>query len=317
MVLRSDLETPTVQPGQALVRVAFAGVNAADILMRRGASSERLPYIPGVEGAGVVVAVAEDVQGVVVGDRVAWAPTSQGAAIGSYAELEAVSASQLIRVPGDVELSLAAGVVLQGLTAGYLVNDIARLGPGSTVLVRAAAGGTGRMVVQWASHLGARVIAVVSSDAKAAVALAAGADHALVASDGSVAKEVMTLTDGVGVDYIVNGVGGTTFSDDLDSAAVRGHIAVFGRVAGPPEAFSAIELVQRSITVTGGYMTNFLRTPDEIAVATSRLWEGIGQGWLSPILETVRLEQASDAHRRLESRESVGKLILNVEENLR
>lgn len=314
---RDDLAVPHATDGEVLVRVAAAGVNFADVLMRRAASPGASAFVPGVEGAGVIEAVADGVTGFESGDRVAWAPVTGAASVGSYAEFVTVGSAQLLRVPDEVRLRTAAAVTLQGLTAGYLVNDIAEVAPDRTVLVHAAAGGTGRMVVQWAAHRGARVIAAVSTDEKANVALAAGASAVVVESHDPFVETVMDLTGGRGADFIVNGVGGSTFRDDLACVAVRGHIVTFGRSAGVPESFSPIELVARSISVTGGYMTNFLRTSAEVASASERLWRGVEEGWLDPLVESVPLDDAALAHERLETRSSVGKFILEVDGGLR
>lgn len=315
--LRENRPVPRPSTGEVLVRVAAAGVNFADVLMRREATADSSVFVPGVEGVGVIEAVGGGVTGFASGDRVAWAPVTGAASVGSYAEFATVGTAQLLRVPDDVPLGVAAAVTLQGLTAGYLVNDIARVAPDRTVLVHAAAGGTGRMVVQWAAHLGARVIGAVSTDEKAEIAIAAGASAVVVVSHDPFVETVLALTEGQGADYIVNGVGGSTFRDDLDCVAVRGHIVAFGRSAGVPDSFSPLDLVARSISVTGGYMTNFLRTEVEIGSASDRLWRGVQEGWLDPLVESLPLDEAAAAHERLETRASVGKLVLEVDGGLR
>ena len=299
-----DVADPVPGPGQVLVRVAAAGVNFADVVMRQGGTRSPFPLTPGVEGAGVVEAT---------GERVAWVPVLGASSVGSYAELQAVDEAQLITVPDHVSLELAATVVLQGLTAHYLANDQHPVGPGTTVLVHAAAGGTGRLVVQWCKHLGATVLATVSTEAKADVARAAGADHVIRYTEQDFVAETKRLTDGRGADYIVDGVGGTTFRQDLDAVARRGRICMFGMAGGRPEPVNPLELLQRSIAVAGGSMVNYLRSPEEIATKAAELWAAIDDGWLVPLVHaTFPLEQAAEAHRQLQGRGTVGKLVLTT-----
>ena len=302
---------PEPGPGEVLVRPTHAGVNFADVLMRQGLSASPFPLVPGVEGAGVVEAVGHGVSSIGVGARVAWAPVKLASSVGSYAELAVVGVEQCLPVPDDVDLAVAAAVTLQGLTAHYLVTEQHPLRPGVTVLVHAGAGGTGRLVVQWAAHLGATVFATVGSEAKAEVARAAGAAHVINYRTTDFVDATLELTGGRGVDYVVDGVGAGTFAGDLKAVADRGRICVFGRAAGEPEPFSPLELVTRSITVSGGYMTNFLRTREEVLRKADDVWRGIRDGWLAPLVQaTLPLDAAAEAHRLLEGRETVGKLVL-------
>lgn len=312
-VLRlAERPTPDVGPREVLVATAFAGVNFADVLMRQGLSNSGYPLVPGVEGSGVVVALGSDVSEVRVGDRVAWAPVKRASNIGSYAELSVIGVEQALPVPDDIPLDTAAAMALQGLTAHYLVHDQHPIEPGTTVLVHAGAGGTGRLVVQWLASLGAEVIATVGSEEKRAVARDAGARHVINYREVDFADEVLALTEGRGVDYVVDGVGAGTFRGDLRAVADRGRICVFGRAAGVPEQFSPIELVFRSITVSGGYMTNFLRDRAEVLRKASELWAAVRDNALTPLTTTLPLEEAHEAHARIESRASVGKFVLEV-----
>jgi NADPH2:quinone reductase len=298
--------------GEALVEVAYAGVNFADVLMASGGGATPYPFIPGVEGSGRVIDVGPGVD-LPVGTRVAWAPVKRASSVGSYAELEAVGVEQLLPLPDDVSLLDAAAITLQGLTAHYLANEQHPIGEGTTVLVHAAAGGTGRLVVQWAKHLGATVIGTASTPEKAADARAAGADHLILYTDVDFADEVLRITDGAGADYIVDGVGRSTFRDDLRAVAARGTICVFGRAAGPPEPFSPLELIARSITVSGGYMTNFLRTRDEVLRKADDVWRAMREGWLQQRIHSVRpVADAMSAHEELGARRTTGKLVLEV-----
>ncbi|MCU1375381.1 MAG: quinone oxidoreductase, partial [Actinomycetia bacterium] len=202
-----EVPDPEPGPGQVLVRVEAAGVNFADLVMRQGTTRTPFPLTPGLEGAGVVEAVGPGVDDARPGDRVAWAPVKGASTIGAYAELAVIGAGQALPVPGDLPLEVAAALPLQGLTAHYLATEQVPIGPDTTVLVHAAAGGTGRLVVQWCKHLGATVLATVSTEAKAAVATEAGADHVIRYDELDFVAEVKRLTDGRGADYIVDGVG--------------------------------------------------------------------------------------------------------------
>ena len=308
-----DVPEPTPQPGHALVRVAYAGVNFADVVMRLGETRTPLPLIPGVEGSGEVVEVGDGVAQFRAGDRVSWAPVKGAAAVGSYAELLNVSEQELLPVPDDVPLETAAAITLQGLTAHYLATEQVVIGPNSTVLVHAAAGGTGSVTVQWLKHLGATVIGTVSTEAKAVVAKEAGADHVILYTEQDVVAGVARITNGKGVHYIVDGVTGPRFRQNFALAADRARICVFGRAGGPPEPFSPLELLEKSITVAGAIMTNFLRSREEVLRKADDVWCGVRDGWLVPRVHAVLpLEQAAAAHRQLEGRESTGKLVLHV-----
>jgi NADPH2:quinone reductase len=309
----ADVADPVAGDGQVVVEVAYAGVNFADVVMRRGEAMTAPPFVPGVEGAGRVVALGPGVDTVRVGDRVSWAPVAGASAIGSYAERLALRAEQLLPLPDDVSLRDAAALTLQGLTAHYLATEQVAIGPGTSVLTHAGAGGTGRLLVQWAKHLGATVFATVGSPAKADVARAAGADHTICYRDTDFAADVLRLTGGRGVDYIADAVGAGTFRGDLRAAAVRGRICVYGKAAGLPEPLSPLELFPKSLTVSGGNMTNFLRTRDEVLRKAGELWQAVRDGWLHQQVHSVRpLADAAAAHQALESRETTGKLLLDV-----
>ena len=313
-VLRlEEVDDPTPGAGEVLVEVAYAGLNFADVAMRTGLTGMPFPLVPGLEGSGRVVASGEAVDSIAVGDRVAWCPTAAATTLGSYAELIALPVGQVLPLPDDVGLLDGAALALQGLTAHYLMTERAPVGPGSAVLVHAAAGGTGRLVVQWAVHLGATVFATVSTAAKAASASAAGAHHVIRYDEVDFADEVLRLTDGVGVDYVVDGVAGPAFRDDLRALADRGVVCVFGIAGGLPDTFSPMELFPRSLTVTSGSLTNFMRDRTEVLRKADDLWTARREGWLLPAIDSVRpLSQAADAQVALESRASTGKLVLSV-----
>ena len=277
---------PVPQPslGEALVRVAYAGVNFADVWMRRGAvgAAMPVPFTPGLEAAGVVAAVGEGVDDFKIGDRVTYCVIP-----GSYAEYQTVHASQLIPLPDGIGLDTAAAVILQGLTAHYLVYEEYPVTPGTTVLVHAAAGGMGLLLIQWLKHLGARVIGTVSTEAKAAVAKQAGADQVIVYTEEDFAVEAQALTGGRGVDYIIDGVGQTTFLKNLDAVRVRDAICVFGHSSGPAEPFAPFLLMPKSITLAGGMMNNFLQTREDLLRRAADLFQGLREGWLDVTVDRV------------------------------
>jgi NADPH2:quinone reductase len=203
------------------------------------------------------------------------------------------------------------------VTAHYLVTEQVDVVPGMWVLVHAAAGGTGAITVQWLKHLGATVIGTVSTPEKAAVAAEVGVDHPLVVGEGDVlSATVRDLTSGHGVDYVVDGVAGPMFRTNLELVADRGRIVVFGRAGGFPEPFSPLELLEKSATVAGAMMTNFLRTREEVLRKIDDVWQGVREGWLAPrVHATLPLAHAAEAHRLLEGRATTGKLVLAVEDD--
>jgi len=310
-----DVDTPEPAPGEARVRVVAAGVNFADVVMRRGHIPSPLPMIPGVEGAGVVEALGAGVTQVSVGDRVAWAPVMGGGAIvGSYAEFECVAEEALLPVPDSVSLETAAAVMLQGLTAHYLVNDKKTIEAGTSVLIHAAAGGMGLLLCSWMKRLGAYVIGTTSSPEKAAFAREAGATETILYNEEDFAARVLELTGGEGVDYVIDGVGKTTFAKNLECMASQGHICLYGMASGPPDPLSPLLLLPKAVCVSGGMMTNFLRSRDEVLRKGSEVFEGVEAGWLSPPRVTaIPLAEASRAHELLEDRKSVGKLVLEID----
>lgn len=304
-----ELPDPSPAAGQIAVRVEAAGVNFVDVYQRTGLYQMPLPFVLGSEGAGTVVAVGDGVSRFKPGDRVAWPQY-----LGSYAERVVLPADRAVHVPDGVATDVAAAVMLQGLTAQYLATSTYPLEPGDTCLVHAAAGGVGLLLCQVAKLRGARVIGTVSTEEKAVAAKAAGLDHAVVlAAHEDPMPEVMRLTAGRGVDYVVDGVAGVMFRRDLAMVAERGRICVFGRAGGAPEPFSPLELLEKSVIVSGGFMTNFLRSREEVLRKAGDVWRGLRDGWLVPRLHAVvPFSEAAAAHRMLENRLTIGKVVLTV-----
>jgi NADPH:quinone reductase len=293
--------------GQAVVRVVAAGVNFMDVGHRRGNYPRAVPFTPGAEGSGVVEAVGEGVTCVEVSDRVAFAYQS-----GAYAEAILVDANQLIPLPDDFTFEQGAAFPLQGMTAHYMIHEFRKPKMGEFVLVHAAAGGVGGLLVQWARHLGAVVIGTVSNKEKAQTAQQLGAEHVIIYTEQDFAAETKRITGGHGMDLILDGVGQSTFKGNLDSIAVRGHIVLFGASSGPPDPIAPYALMPRSVSLCGGSLSH-LRTREELLSRATDVIAGIRQGWLRlNVGGTFPLEQASEAHQLLENRRAKGKLVLAV-----
>jgi NADPH2:quinone reductase len=299
---------PTPANGQALVKIHAAGVNFVDIYQRRGTYPLQLPYVPGLEASGVVESVGDKVAGIRPGDRVAYTGR-----IGSYSEYTVIDAERLIPLPKDLSFEQGAALPMQGMTAHYLIHEFRKPGRGDTVLVHAAAGGVGLLLVQWAKRLGAKVIGTVSTEEKARAAKEAGADHVILYTKQDFVSETKRLTDGRGVDLILDGVAKTTFPGDLEAVALRGHLVIFGSSSGPADPIVPNSLMAKSITVSGGSLPNFTATRDELVRRSKDVLNGIKKGWLKiHIGHVLPLAEAEKAHRLLEGRQSLGKIVLKV-----
>lgn len=302
------VEVPDPQPAddQILVRVAATGVNFIDTYQRSGAYPMSLPYIPGSEGAGEVVAVGSAVDSISVGQRVAWCD-----AAGSYAELVAVRASRAIAVPDGVDDSVAASALLQGLTAHYLLDGAAHPTFGDTVLVHAGAGGVGLVLTQMAKARGLRVITTVSSDAKEALSRGAGADEVLRYGD-DLADRIRDLTGGRGVSVSYDGVGADTFEQSLAATAVRGIIVLFGAASGPVPPFDLQRLNPAgSLSVTRPTLKDFTADDAELTWRAGEVMGGIADGAVNVLVgQSYRLADAEQAHRDLEARATTGSVVL-------
>lgn len=299
--------------GHVLVRLAAAGLNFVEIYQRRGTYPVKLPYIPGSEGAGIVEAIGEGVTLVKAGDRVAYVHEP-----GSYAEYSIVNAESLIPLPPDLSFERAAAFPLQGMTAHYLVHEFRKIKPNDVVLIHAAAGGMGLLLVQWARHYGARVIGTVSTEAKAKAALEAGASDVILYTNQNFVTETMKLTNGHGADLIIDGVGKTTFAGNLEAAALRGNIVIFGAASGPADPIMPNALMARSLTVSGGSLPNFLLNRNEMLNRAQAVIKGIQEKWLKlKIDKVIPLAQAAEAQRQLEDRQTIGKVILSIDNKLK
>jgi NADPH:quinone reductase len=303
-----ELPEPEPEPGQLLVEVAAAGVNYIDTYQRSGAYPMPLPFIPGSEGAGTVAAVGPGAVDVAVGDRVAWATSP-----GSYAERAVVPAEQTVPVPDGVSTDIAAGCLLQGMTAHYLVVSVHPVQPGETVLVHAAAGGMGLLLTQLATARGARVIGTVSTPEKERLAREAGAAEVIRYTEiDDLAGEVRRLTEGDGVAAVYDGVGASTFDASLASLHRRGMLALFGAASGPVPPVDPQRLnAAGSVFLSRPKLADYVATRDELAWRAGEVFDAILDGSLRiTIGGRYPLAEASRAHQDLQARRTTGKLLL-------
>ena len=302
-----DVPTPVIGAGQALVRIAASGVNFIDIYFRSGQYKADLPLILGSEAAGTVHAVGPDVTDVAPGDRVAYAMVR-----GSYAEYAVVPAAQLVKIPAAVDFNSAAAAMLQGMTAHYLTHSTYPLKTGDECLVHAAAGGTGRLIAQMAKARGARVFGTVSSEEKARAARDAGVDEPIIYTAADFEAEVKRLSNGGGMHAVYDSVGRTTFDKSLACLRPRGTLALFGQSSGPVPPFDPQILNTRgSVYLTRPSLAHHLLSRDELLWRAGDVLSAVASGALKLRIDrTYPLEHAADAHRDLESRATIGKLLL-------
>jgi NADPH2:quinone reductase len=294
-------------PGMARVHVAAIGVNFIDVYFRTGLYPLPLPFVAGVEGAGVVESVGDGVEGLAPGERVAWAGVP-----GSYAEVMLAPAARLVRIPEGVADEQAAAVLLQGMTAHYLVHGTRETRPGDVALVHAAAGGTGLLLVQTLVRTGATVIGTTSSAAKAELARRAGAAHVIRYDERDFAEEARRLTAGRGVDVVYDSVGRATFEGSLRALRPRGLCALFGQSSGPVPPFDLRRLNDLgSLFVTRPSLAHYIAERSELEARAGAVLGAVASGELEVrIGARFPLERAADAHRALEGRRTTGKLLL-------
>ena len=298
---------PAAGHGEAVVRLEAVGLNYIDTYHRAGLYPVDLPCVPGMEGAGSVVAVGAGVEGLSPGDRVGYAGV-----LGAYAELAAVPADRLISLPDGVAAAEAAAVLLQGMTAHYLVTGTHVLKAGDTALVHAAAGGVGLLLVQMAKMKGARVLATVSTPEKEELARGAGADEVIRYTEVDFGEEVQRLTEGAGVEVVYDSVGRTTFDRSLDSLKPRGTMALFGQSSGPVPAVDPQVLSQKgSLYLTRPTMVHYTLTRQELVDRAGEVLDWTARGRLDVrVGARYELAAAAEAHRALEGRRTTGKVLL-------
>jgi NADPH2:quinone reductase len=303
----SDLPTPTPGEGQALLRIEASGVNFIDTYFREGRYPATLPYVLGQEAAGTVVAVASDVTSVKAGDRVAWCGVP-----GTYAEFAVAPVDRLVAIPDGVSSDQAAAAILQGMTAHYLAHSAYKIQSGDEVLIHAGAGGTGLLLTQIAKLLGARVFTTVSTEEKAALSKAAGADEVILYTQTDFAAEIKKLTAGRGLPVVYDSVGKSTFEQSLASLRRRGMLVLFGGASGAVPPFDLIRLsTMGSLYVTRPTLKDYVATRADLMARAADVFNGIAGGTLKLRSEhTYPLADAAQAQRDLESRKTTGKLLL-------
>lgn len=307
VIALADVATPEPGAGEVRVRNHAIGVNFIDVYHRTGLYKNPLPSGLGLEAAGVVDAVGADVTRFKAGDRIAYA----SGPIGAYSETHVVKAAQAVALPEAIPYDIAAASLLKGMTARFLLRKTFRVERGHDVVIHAAAGGVGQIAVQWAKHLGANVIAVVGSDAKAEIAKSLGADHAIVTSRDDIAKRVREIT-GVGAHVVYDSVGKDTFLASIDALRPLGMMVSFGNASGPPPDINPLLLAQKgSLFLTRPTMFSYTATVEHLDETAADLFDVIAKGAVKIAAPTrYALADAAKAHADLEARKTTGSLVL-------
>ncbi len=300
-----EVESGKPGPGQALVRLEAIGVNFIDVYHRTGLYPLPLPFTPGSEAAGIVEEIGSGVSDLKKGDRVAYAMVR-----GAYAEFAVVPAEKLVPVPKSIDVKTAAAVMLQGMTAHYLINSTYRLEKGNTALVHAAAGGVGGLLVQMAKQRGARVFGTASTK-KLDIVRGDGADAAIDYTTQDFEAEVMKLTGNAGVNVVYDSVGKTTFDKSLECVTLRGTLALFGQSSGPVPPFDPSRLAVKGVYLTRPSLAHYTTTRDELLWRARDVFSMIEAGTLNVRIDSeFPLRDAAQAHQLLESRKTIGKVLL-------
>ncbi|TGT86044.1 MULTISPECIES: zinc-binding dehydrogenase [unclassified Mesorhizobium] len=303
-----DIALPPPAPGEVRIRHTVIGVNFIDVYCRTGFFDLlRPPGVPGMEAAGIIEAVGPAVSGFSIGDRVAYACPP----VGAYSERRNMAPELLVRLSDDISDETAAAGLLKGVAASFLLHDVHAVKRGDIVLIHAAAGGIGQLLVQWARHLGATVIATVSSDDKARIVERLGSHHVVVYSRDNFAEAVMRLTGGRGADVAYDAVGNDTFAGSLAALAVRGHLVSFGQASGPIGNWDIGRFASKSITVSRPNYAHYTDTSEKLGTHVTRFFQALRQGVIRVEAPThYDLADAARAHRDLEDRRTTGALVL-------
>ena len=302
-----DLPIPEPKPNEALVQIKAAGVNFIDVYYREGRYPAPVPFVAGQEAAGIVTAIGSEVTNVKIGERLAYSGVQ-----GAYAEYTTVPVDRLVKIPDQLDFDQAAAAMLQGMTAHYLSHSTYPIKNGETVLVHAAAGGVGALLVQMAKNLGARVIGTAGSEEKAQLARENGADEVIIYTKQDFETETHRLTEGKGVHVVYDGVGKTTFDKDLNVLQPRGYLVLFGASSGAVPPFDLLELTKHgSLFVTRPSLHHYIATREELERRAADVLQMIVRRDLKlRIHKTYPLAEAQQAHRDLEGRKTSGKLLL-------
>ncbi|MBL6078016.1 quinone oxidoreductase [Belnapia sp. T18] len=303
-----EVPLPDPKPGEVLVRHHAVGLNYIDVYFRTGLyKAPSMPVTVGMEGAGVVEAVGDGVTELKVGDRVAYA-----GALGAYAEARCAPADRLVKIPEGIDFTQAAAMMLQGMTAQFLVKRTYAVKAGDTILVHAAAGGVGSILVQWAKHLGATVIGVVSTPEKAQLITSLGADHALLTSE-NVPARVREITGGAMLPVVYDSVGKDTFTTSLDCLRPFGLMISYGNASGPVTTDLGVLAAKGSLYVTRPTLNTYTAKRDDLVATANDLFEVVKSGGVKiAVNQTFALKDAADAHRALESRKTTGSTVFTV-----
>jgi len=308
-VLRWE-DLPLGEPGPNEVRIKqeAVGLNFIDIYHRTGLYKVELPTALGLEGAGIIDAVGTDVTDFKIGDRIAYA----SGPIGSYAEIRLMPADKIVALPAHCSTKIAAAILLQGMTAHYLIHDTFRVRPGHFILLHAAAGGVGQILTQWAKSKDAIVIGSVGSDDKAKVAKQHGADYTIVYTKENFTDRVKEITGGKGVDVVYDSVGKSTFMGSLDCLKLRGTMVSFGQASGPIPPFDISILAQKgSLYLTRPSLLHYTATKEELRARAKDLFSALESGIINPSIgQTFPLKNAALAHQALEARQTTGSVVL-------
>ncbi|HEX5258390.1 MAG TPA: quinone oxidoreductase [Sphingomicrobium sp.] len=304
-----EVEIGDPGPGQVRIRQEAAGLNFIDVYHRTGLYPQQLPFTPGVEGAGIVEAVGDDVTNVKEGDRVAYAGP-----LGGYAEERLIDADRLVKLPEGISTDQAAGMLLQGMTAQMLLRSVFPVTKGDTILVHAAAGGVGLIMCQWAAALGATVIGTVGTEEKAELARAHGCAHPIVYSRQDFVAEVKRITDGEKLPVVYDSVGRDTFMKSLDCLKIRGLMVSFGNASGPPDPMPPNLLAQKgSLYLTRPTLFHYVATREQLEQSAGELFDMVSSGKVKiEVKQRFALKDAAEAHRQLEARKTTGSTILTI-----
>ena len=302
------VEVPSPAAGEIRIRHTAVGLNYIDVYFRTGLYAAPLPLIPGFEAAGVVEAVGEGVTRFKTGDRVAY---SSGP-VGAYAEVRNLAADRVVAIPDGVSDAEAAAMMLQGMTAEYLLRRTYKVKPGDTILIHAAAGGVGLIACQWAKHLGATVIGTVGSDEKAELARAHGCDYPIVYTREDFQARVLEITNGAKLPVVYDSVGKDTFAKSLDCLAPLGLMVLFGQASGPVPPFDLGQLAAKgSLFITRPTLFSYTAGRADLEASAGALFEVVKAGVVKiPVKQTYALREAAQAHRDLEARRTTGSTVL-------
>jgi NADPH2:quinone reductase len=304
-----DVSVAAPGPGEVHLRHAAVGLNYIDVYHRNGLYPlASLPAIPGMEGAGEVLAVGDGVEDLQIGDRVAYA----GLPPGAYAEERLIPAHRLVKLPKEIDYKHAAAMMLQGMTVQYLLRSTYRVQSGDTILIHAAAGGVGLIACQWAKALGATVIGTVGTEEKATLARAHGCDHTILYRHESIVERVREITGGEGVPVVYDSIGKDTFEASLDCLRPRGILVSFGNASGPVAPFDPGILAQKgSLYITRPTLMTYTASREDLLASAKELFEVVLSGAVKiEIGQTYALADAAQAHRDLEARKTTGSTVL-------